>query len=199
MSRGRRALTGGGLWVATIGLAIVLVVLLGAAGVASGFDALHPASKPAPKDLVVTASDFRNLATMTKVRGFYVSNRLGHLQQALKVANSPKGGVYPVGTIIQLVPQEAMVKRRKGFSKASHDWEFFSLRTTGLGTTILNRGVSNVVNRFGGNCLSCHSAALPKFDFVCEHSHGCAPLPIGDDLIAVIQHADPRPLTPPTG
>ena len=196
--RWRRLLPGGGLGAVTIGLAVVLVVLLAAAGVASGRDALHPGSRPAPKDLNVTAGDFRNLATMTKVRGFYVSNRLGHLRQALKVANSPTGGVYPVGTIIQLVPQEAMVKRRKGFNRASHDWEFFFLQTTAQGTMILNRGTTSVVNRFGGNCQSCHSAAVPRFDFVCEHTHGCAPLPIGDDLIAAIQRADPRPLTPPS-
>jgi hypothetical protein len=196
---GGRALRGGGIWAATIGLAAVLVGLLAAAGVASGRDALHPSSKPAPKDFVATDGDFHNLATMTKVRGFFVSNPLGHLRQALRVANSPKGGIYPVGTIIQLVPQEAMVKRRKGFSRASHDWEFFTLRTTARGTTITNRGTTSVVNRFGGSCQSCHSAAVPRFDFVCEHDHGCAPLPIGDDLIAAIQRADPRPLTPPSG
>jgi hypothetical protein len=193
----RRVLRGAGIWAATIGLAALLVVLLGAAGVASGQDALHPGAKPAPKDINVTASDFRNLATMTRVRGFFISNPLGHLKQALKVANSPKGGAYPVGTIIQLVPQEAMVKRRKGFSRVSHDWEFFFLQTTAQGTTILNRGTTAVVNRFGGNCLSCHSAAAPQFDFVCEHTHGCAPLPVGDDVIAAVQRADPRPLTPP--
>ena len=75
------------------------------------------------------AGDFTNLHDMTKVRGFYVDNRLGHLQQALAVANSPKGGTYPVGTILQLVPQEAMVKRRKGFDPATKDWEFFFLTT----------------------------------------------------------------------
>jgi len=192
-----RLLRRGGIWAATIGLAVVLVALLAAAGVASGQDALHPSSKPAPKDLVATASDFHNLATMTRVRGFFISNPLGHLKQALRVANSPKGGVYPVGTIIQLVPQEAMVKRRKGFNRATHDWEFFTLQTTALGTTITTRGTSNVVNRFGGSCQSCHSAAAPQFDFVCEHDHGCAPLPVGDDVIAAIQRADPRPLTPP--
>ena len=201
MTATRRVLRGCGIWAATIGLAVLLVALLGAAGVASGNDALHPGARPAPKDFVASAADFHNLATMTRVRGFFLSNPLGHLKQALKVANSPKGGVYPVGTIIQLVPQEAMVKRRKGFSRASHDWEFFSLRTTALGTTILTRGTTTVVNRFGGSCLSCHMAAAPQFDFVCEHNHGCAPLPVGDDVIAAVQRADPRPLSlpPPTG
>jgi hypothetical protein len=193
----RRAVRRGGPWAATIGLALLLVLSLAASGVASGRDALHPSAKPAPRDISVTAGDFQNLATMTRVRGFFISNRLGHLQQALRVANSTRGGVYPVGTIIQLVPQEAMVKHRRGYNRATRDWEFFSLRTTAEGTTILSRGTNNVVNRFGGNCASCHSAAVPKFDFVCEHNHGCAPLPIGDDIIAAIQRADPRPVGPP--
>jgi hypothetical protein len=29
--------------------------------------------------------------------------------------------------------------------------------------------------------------------FVCEDDHGCAPLPVGDDVITAIQNADPRP------
>ena len=103
------------------------------------------------------ASDFTNLHDMTKVRGFYVDNRLGHLEQTLAVANSPKGGTYPVGTILQLVPQEAMVKRRKGFDPATKDWEFFFLDDRATGTKIVTRGADDVVNRFGGNCAACHS------------------------------------------
>jgi hypothetical protein len=98
-----------------------------------------------------------------------------------------------VGTIIQLVPQEAMVKRRAGWNPATQDWEFFSLDVGAAGTTIVTRGADDVVNRFGGNCASCHAAVDPKFDFVCENDHGCAPLPIGHDVIASIQEADPRP------
>jgi hypothetical protein len=86
-----------------------------------------------------------------------------------------------------------MVKRHKGFSRATRDWEFFFLSTTPAGTQIKVRGVQKVVNRFGGNCASCHAGAAPKWDGVCEHDHGCAPLPIGDNVIAVIQRADPRP------
>jgi hypothetical protein len=196
ISRLRRA---GACWAATLGLAVLLLLALAATGVASGEEALHPASRSPGRDVQVQGTDFRNLATMTRVRGFFVSNLLGHLKAALRVARSSKGGTYPVGTIIQLVPQEAMVKHRRGYSPASHDWEFFSLSTTQQGTTILNRGTTSVVNRFGGSCQSCHAAATPKFDFVCEHHHGCAPLPIGDDVIEAIQRADPRPLTPPGG
>jgi hypothetical protein len=56
--------------------------------------------------------------------------------------------------------------------------------------------ISEVINRFSGtSCAGCHSAAEPQFDFVCEDDHGCAPLPVGDDVITAIQNADPRPRT----
>jgi hypothetical protein len=142
-------------------------------------------------------TDFKNLHTMTKVRGFYIDNVLGHRDKALAVANSPSGGVYPVGTIIQLVPQEAMVKRRAGFDPATRDWEFFFLKVSSTGTEIVTRGTTNVVNRFGGNCASCHAFAQKKFDGVCEKDHGCPPLPVGDDVFAALQRSDPRPLTMP--
>jgi hypothetical protein len=184
----RHAAPGIGL-VATIA---ALFVALGGCG-SSGSPAAKAPPTPA-EDLAMQATDFTNLHDMTKVRGFYLDNHLGHLKQALAVANSPKGGRYPVGTIVQLVPQEAMVKRRKGFDPATKDWEFFFLTTDATGTKIVNRGTDDVVNRFGGNCAACHAAADDRFDIVCEKDHGCAPLPIGDDLIHGIQEADPRPL-----
>ena len=179
-------------WTPAIAVAVVVTVGLGAC---SGGDSAHRADAPKPRqDFVAQVGDFRNLHTMTKVRGFYVDNRLGHLDQALAVANSPKGGRYPVGTIIQLVPQEAMVKRQKGFSPTTRDWEFFFLSVTPMGTTIEKRGTADVVNRFGGNCASCHQGAAARFDGVCEENHGCAPLPIGPDVFHAIQESDPRPL-----
>src|SRR5579863_343293 len=42
-------------------------------------------------------------------------NVLGHQAEMLAVASSPDGGVYPEGTVIQLVPTEASVKRFAGF------------------------------------------------------------------------------------
>jgi hypothetical protein len=181
-------------WAAAVFAGILLVVALEAC---SDGDTVTTSSTTAPReDFVPEAADFTNLHTMTKVRGFYVDNRLGHLDEALAVANSPDGGEYPVGTIIQLVPQEAMVKRRAGFSPATNDWEFFFLDVSPAGTVIAVRGTDDVVNRFGGNCASCHSAAEPQFDMVCEDDHGCEPLPIGDDVILAIQEADPRPLEP---
>ncbi len=105
---------------------------------------------------------------------------------------NPQGGVYPVGTIIQLVPTEAMVKRRAGYSPSTGDWEFFSLRVSPEGTKIVKSGGA-VKNFAGADCASCHSLAERKFDFVCGKDHGCAPLPLTDALIARIQRGDPRP------
>jgi hypothetical protein len=151
------------------------------------------ATAPA-EDAALTAADFENIHLMTRVGDHFITNVRGHLAEALAVARDPNGGRYPVGTIIQLVPQEAMVKRRAGFSPATNDWEFFSLDVSSSGTKILTRGGAEVVNRFGGSCASCHSPALAKFDGVCGQNGVCAPLPIGPKIIAAVQQADPRPL-----
>lgn len=146
------------------------------------------------EDFKATSKDFTNIHDMTPVRGFFVDNKSGHLAEAVAMAKANKGGVYPVGTILQLVPQEAMVKRRPGWNAATKDWEFFFLDVTPQGTEIVTRGADQVVNRFGANCASCHQAAKPRFDFVCENSHGCDALPIDHKVIEGIQEADPRPL-----
>jgi hypothetical protein len=173
---------------------LAVAITIGVVACSGGESARRqPTPKPS-EDFVAQPEDFRNLHTMTKVRGFYLDNRRGHLDEALAVANSPRGGEYPVGTIIQLVPQEAMVKRQKGFSPATRDWEFFFLSVSPGGTVIEKRGKDDVVNRFGGNCASCHQAAAARFDSVCEQDHGCAPLPIGRDVFHAIQESDPRPL-----
>jgi hypothetical protein len=187
--------SGAAVWAASVALALVLSAGVGACS-GGGTDraaARRPAPSAPPEDLDVKPADFRNLSTMTKVRGFFVDNRLGHLPEALRVASSPVGGVYPVGTIVQLVPQEAMVKRRTGWNPTTHDWEFFFLKTSAAGTEIVTRGATETVNRFGGNCFSCHAKADAKWDLVCEQTHGCDPLPIGHDVITAIQNADPRP------
>jgi hypothetical protein len=148
----------------------------------------------APEDLEMQADDFVNIHDMTPVRGFFVGNGLGHLEEALEVAHDVEGGgAYPVGTVIQLIPQEAMVKRAPGFDADSNDWEFFALDVSAEGTEIVTRGGAEVINQFGGSCADCHSLARPEFDFVCEKDHGCEPLPIGDDVIRSVQESDPRP------
>ena len=181
-------------WFSLVALCFAIFVVIGGCG----SDTPRAATKvqtPKPiEDLNMQAADFTNVHDMTPVRGFFVANKLGHLKETVAIATANKGGKYPVGTILQLVPQEAMVKRRAGYNPKTKDWEFFFLTTTAAGTTIDKRGGEEVVNRFGLNCYACHAAAQGKFDLVCEKTHGCAPLPIGDDLIHGIQATDPRPL-----
>ena len=147
------------------------------------------------EDADLTAADFHNVNTMTRIGRHFITNVRGHRAAAVAVARSKTGGTYPVGTIIQLVPQEAMVKRRAGFSPATRDWEFFSLDVSVKGTRILTRGGDKVLNRFGGSCASCHGAAKAQFDGVCSTDHGCEPLPVGPAVFAALQKADPRPRT----
>ncbi len=146
----------------------------------------------AGEDLDMQPSDFECILRWTKVREFRITNKLGHVADSLAVANSPTGGVYPVGTVIQLVPFEASVKRARGWSPITNDWEFFSLSVSAQGTTISARGTTNVVNQFGGNCFNCHSKAQPQWDFLCEQNHGCDPLPLTPAQIESIQNSDAR-------
>jgi hypothetical protein len=190
----------GWVWGSALALASVVFVACGA-GSSSGNIAAQSSSLPSTSPITVvvedaklSAADFTNINQMTRVGDHFVANARGHLAQALAVAHATKGGRYPVGTIIQLVPQEAMVKRAPGYSPSTNDWEFFSLDVSASGTRILSRGGAEVLNRFGGSCASCHSAAASQFDLVCGTTHGCAPLPIGPDVIASLQRADPRPL-----
>lgn len=146
-----------------------------------------------PVEVVVDETSFVNINDMTAVRGFFVDNLLGDLDATLAVAENPEGGIYPVGSVVQLFPGEAMVKRETGFSPETNDWEFFELIASPEGTTINLRGGAEAVNQFGGSCADCHSLAEPQFDFICEQTNGCEPLPIGRELIELAQAGDPRP------
>jgi hypothetical protein len=146
----------------------------------------------AGKQIPVDDKTFKCLTEMTPVRGFFVANLLGKLDDTVKVAKSPNGGKYPPGSVVQLVPGEVMVKHHEGWSPATRDWEFFELDNSASGSKIKVRGTTEVVNRFGGNCFGCHVAARPEWDLICEKDHGCAPLPIKTEQIVAIQKADPR-------
>ena len=141
---------------------------------------------------VIDATSFRCITSMTPVRQFYVDNLRGDLPATLAAANSATGAVYPPGSVIQLIPGEAMVKREKGFNVATRDWEFFELDVSKDGTQIRKRGFADVVNRFGGNCFACHIAARPEWDLVCESDHGCKPIPVTRAMIGALQRTDPR-------
>ena len=143
-------------------------------------------------ELTIDAGSFQCLSKMTAVRHFFVDNLLGDLDATLAVAESTEGGVYPPGSVVQLVPTEAMIKHRPGWNAATRDWEFFELDVSTEGSSIRNRGFVDVVNRFGGNCFGCHIKAEAKYDLLCELDHGCDPIPVTREMIAGIQAADPR-------
>jgi hypothetical protein len=161
------------------------------------------------KDFIVQPEHLTCILEWEQVRNFRITNPLGKrkLRKALRVAKRQRGR-YPVGTIIQLIPFEVMVKRRKGFSPETRDWEFLTLKgfrrfrleldaETGQ-PAIDIRGTTEVVNFVGGNCFACHSAAAKRFDLVCERDHGCASLPpplsifTVEQFVALARVGDPR-------
>lgn len=96
---------------------------------------------------------------------------------------------YPEGTIIRAIPQEAMVKRTKAAFPNTNGWEYFALTVTPQGATVRERGDS-ASNRLG-TCQSCHTQAA-KFDYVCRSGHGCPPVPLTEQQVAMLQANDPR-------
>ena len=140
----------------------------------------------------VSSEDFGCIREMTPVRGFYVDNLLGNLADTLAAANKPLGGAWPVGSVVQRIPSEVMVKHHQGYSPATNDWEFFVLDNRLKSTRIADRGFTNVVNEFGGNCLTCHSGAEPQWDMICEQGHGCDNNMIPLAMARALQNTDPR-------
>jgi hypothetical protein len=154
------------------------------------------AASPSPGSLTINDQSFKCITQMTHVRHFYVDNLAGNLKGTVKVAEAATGD-YPVGSVLQLVPTEVMVKREKGFNAGTRDWEFFELNVSPDVSTIRTRGIQDVNNRFGGNCFNCHVKAHPEYDLVCDVNHGCDPIPITRAMSAALQHTDPRCKNPP--
>jgi len=143
-----------------------------------------------------TEADFDCLLEWPQVRRMRVFNaKPRQLRKAIRILERSKPRrKLPRGTILQLVPTEAMVKAKGGFNKEGGGWEFFRLGVGPEGTTILERGGVEVSNRLTNppaSCQNCHVAAR-KFDFVCETGHGCIELGIPDTIIELLQNADPR-------
>jgi hypothetical protein len=151
-------------------------------------DAAGDATEAAVK---VDNTSFKCITDMTPVRHFYVDNLLGNLQGTVAVATADKGE-YPEGTVLQLIPNEVMIKQQKGFNPQTSDWEFFYIDVDKDGSKIFRRGFADVNNRLGLNCFACHSQARPEFDLVCEQDHGCAPIPITRAMFGALQRTDPR-------
>ncbi len=152
---------------------------------------------PAPekKEIIITDDTFRCIREMDKAGRIYVDNFLGNVEATLTVAHSGAGNLYPPGSIVQLLPGEAMVKLEKGASPATNDWEFFVLDVSEQGTKIKQRGFDKVGNMFG-SCLSCHQQAAAQ-DMICGGGDVCMPInfPGLDDtevLISALQKTDKR-------
>ncbi len=144
-------------------------------------------------DLVITEKNFGCVVNLPKVRNTRIQNADPEkLKQAMRIfESSSPDKEYPTGTILQLIPTEAMVKHDRAAFPNSNGWEFFALKVSADGTTIVDRGDKVLNTSLKKLCLDCHSPAA-KFDFVCEKGHGCAPIPVTDQQIAAIQAADPR-------
>ena len=175
-------------------MATAMVLSLGLAAVSQAADTASALVK-------VDDASFKCMRQMTPVRHFYVDNLLGDISATLAAANAPKGALYPTGSVVQLVPTEAMVKREPGFSPATGDWEFFELDVNDQGSKIGKRGFAEVNNRFGKNCFACHAPARDPWDFVCESNHGCEAIPIDHKMTGALQRSDPRcgPAVPEDG
>ena len=168
--------------ISTVLRAAMLAIVATAAG------AVDTASETKVK---VDDSSFRCIRDMTAVRHFYVDNLLGDVAGTVAVANAGQGN-YPTGSVLQLMPNEGMVKHEEGFNPATRDWEFFYIDVDENGSKIFRRGFTDVNNRLGMNCFNCHKEAKAEFDMVCEQDHGCAPIPITLAMFGALQRTDPR-------
>jgi hypothetical protein len=81
---------------------------LAAALLAPALAAAHP--------FAVSGQSFRCIAEMTHSRHFYVDNLTGNLKGTVRAAQSTTCAHYPVGSVLQLMPTEATVKRKNGFN-----------------------------------------------------------------------------------
>ncbi len=145
------------------------------------------------EDLFVLDDDLNCLGedNWVEVNGTRVTNLLDHQEEAVAVAQNPgEGSAFPVGTILQLGADEAMVKRGAGFSPDTADWEFLSLHVGSGRTVITQRGTTEIANP-AGTCMSCHIAAT-NFDNVCFTNTQCAPLPFFIDIDIDPTTDDPR-------
>ena len=167
----------------SIRLAAMLCLLVAASALAADNTTEH--------QVTVDDSSFKCITDMIPIRHFYVDNLLGNVGGTVAVATAGKGD-YPDGSVLQLMPNEVMIKHAKGFNPETHDWEFFYIDVDKDGSKIFARGFSEVNNRLGMNCFACHSQARPEFDFVCEQDHGCPPIPITLAMFGALQRTDPR-------
>ena len=150
-------------------------------------------SSASAQDITVSEQTFGCILDWPKVR----NTRFKHsdpekLKEAMRIfRNSVPDKEYPVGTILQLVPFEAMVKHpREKFPKTMDGSFSLWMSPTKGPRSMIEERVSSMFRKESPG-LSCHQP-VAKFDFVSEKGHGCAPIPFDDQKIADIQKADLR-------
>jgi len=122
-----------------------------------------------------TAETFTCLQDWPAVGNTRFASLTGEVDTALAIARGEQPGPFPVGTVVQLMPAEAMVKLAPGTSPATDDWEYLKLKVKKRGTTIVERGGAEVKN-LAGTCHGCHTTDA-QWDHVCATGHGCEPFP----------------------
>jgi hypothetical protein len=152
---------------------------------------------PAGATSPLKAKDFRCILDGVKAEGknFYIFNRSKRkLARAVKMSETgelPKRG-YPLGTILQIFPAEAMVKRHRRYNPEGNGWEFVKLSITPDGQTqVVATGRAEVANALG-SCQGCHARLASAHDLVCEFVVGTSGLGLTPEQVARIQAADPR-------
>ena len=144
-----------------------------------------------PTEFEPSDADFAGCITDgIKVNRMYVRNLIGNDEDSAAVARGDTPTPYPVGTMIQLRPAQAMVKRLPGFSVATGDWEYFNLIPSTAGASINERGTT-AISDTSGTCNSCHSLASDD-DYVCQQTLKCSSTLFPVAGIEQAQAADPR-------
>jgi hypothetical protein len=80
---------------------------------------------PEDKEIVIDENTFGCISDMHRVNQMYVGNLLGDPQKTIEVAE--KGGIFPVGSALRLIPDEIMVKGHPGSRPSTGDWMFVRL------------------------------------------------------------------------
>jgi len=90
-------------------------------------------------DIAVSEQNFGCINDWPKIRNTHIYNADPEkLKEAIRIfRDSVSDTEYPVGTILQLIPTEAMVKHSRGTFAKSNDWEFFSLDLSAAGKAAL--------------------------------------------------------------
>lgn len=156
-----------------------------------------PASGGGRREYVAEVDDFRCLTDGVRAPGktFFIfhAKRAGLRKAVRKTKRAKLGKGYPVGTILQLFPFEAMVKRGGDFNPEGGGWEYFKLSIGADGTTaIVARGGAEVTGITGGSCQTCHLRLAAGHDSVCEFVVGAEGLGFTAEQIAAFQASDPR-------